>query len=115
MQRIRITAAKAGVSMTAKLNDSATAQAIATALPMQGAAQRWGDEVYFEIPVDQPEENPQAKVPSGTIAYWPPGKALCIFFGQTPYSPVNLVGKVDGDEKTFAKVRNGDTVTLEKA
>ena len=113
MAKIRIVAEKAGVTMTATLNDSDTAAKLLEALPTESQAQVWGDEIYFDIPVKTGEENGQATVPSGTIAYWPPGNAFCIFFGQTPYSPVNVLGTVDGDEKEFAKVGSGDTIKLE--
>jgi len=103
------------VEMTATLNDSKTAEALVKVLPVKSSAQRWGDEVYFDVPLEMPEENAQAKVPSGTVAYWPEGPALCIFFGQTPYSPVNVVGRVDGDEKRFAKVASGESIRVEKA
>ena len=81
---------------------------------MKSSAQRWGDEVYFSIPLTVPGENHQAKVPSGTIAYWPVDPSFCIFFGQTPYSPVNVLGRVDGDEHEFASVVAGDAVLIEK-
>jgi hypothetical protein len=47
------------------------------------------------------------------VAYWPPGKALCLFFGQTPYSPVNVVGTLDGDPQALAQVEEGDVVRVE--
>ncbi|MFH1732630.1 MAG: cyclophilin-like fold protein [Planctomycetota bacterium] len=115
MAQVRITAEKAGVALTATFNDSETARQILDALPLEGAANVWGDEIYFEIPVTTGEENPQADAPSGTVAYWPPGSALCIFFGQTPYSPVNVVGEIDGDETLLSKVGSGDTVAVERA
>ena len=102
------------VRMTATLNDSSTAAELSKVLPVDSTAQRWGDEVYFNVPLEVPAEDAQATVPSGTIAYWPDGPAFCIFFGQTPYSPVNVVGKVDGDENEFAKVGAGDPIRIEK-
>ena len=59
------------------------------------------------------EEDAQPDVPSGTVAYWPPGKALCLFFGQTPYSPVNVVGQIEGDPNVLASVRDSDAVHVE--
>ena len=103
------------IEMTAEMNDSETAKKIWEALPIESNAKTWGDEVYFDIPVDLPPEDAQPKVPSGTIAFWPEGNCFCIFFGQTPYSPVNVLGTVDGDENEFAKVQDGETVRLEKA
>lgn len=63
-----------------------TRDAIEAALPVEGDAARWGDELYFEIPVDVPEENGQVEVPVGAVAYWPQGNALCLFWGRTPAS-----------------------------
>jgi hypothetical protein len=49
------------------------------------------------------------------VAYWPPGKALCLFFGQQPYSPVNIAGRIDGDPSVLAAVRDGDAIRVELA
>jgi hypothetical protein len=111
MTRIRITIGTTVVAGT--LDDSATAAALAKALPISARAHRWGDEIYFDTPVVAPPERPQAAVPSGTIAYWPPGRALCLFFGQTPYSPVNVVGTIDGDARVLAATKDGETATVE--
>jgi hypothetical protein len=112
MKRIRITLGELAVSAT--LNDSRTAEQLWGALPIEARAQRWGDEVYFEIPLEAGEENPQPAVPSGAVAYWPPGRALCLFFGQTPYSPVNLVGELAGDPNLLSAVEEGEAVRVER-
>ncbi|MFA0757679.1 MAG: hypothetical protein KEFWMYNX_000886 [Candidatus Fervidibacter sp.] len=39
-------------------NETETARRIASALPIEGEALRWGDESYFAIPLDCPPENP---------------------------------------------------------
>lgn len=122
MHKIRITAGE--VTATAVLNDSQTAQAIWEALPITARANTWGEEIYFGIPVHLKEENPQEVVELGDLGYWPPGHAFCIFFGRTPVSrgneirpasAVNVIGKVEGDPKIFARVRDGEKVVLEKA
>jgi hypothetical protein len=113
MNRIRVTLGE--VVVTAVLNESSTAGRLRAALPFESRAQRWGDEVYFETPVEVGEEEPQADVPSGSVAYWPPGKALCLFFGQQPYSPVNVVGEVDGDPGVLSAVDEGEAVRVEAA
>jgi hypothetical protein len=122
MHTIRITAGK--VAAAATLNDSATAEAIWNALPITAGGSTWGDEVYFGIPVQRQEEDAQAVVALGSLGYWPPGHAFCIFFGPTPAStgkeirpasPVNVVGRVDGDATVFRRVRSGETVRLERA
>lgn len=120
--RLKITAGD--VLLMATLNDSATAKAIVRALPIEAGANRWGEEVYFSIAVAVGEENPQEVVAVGDIAYWPPGRAFCIFFGPTPAStageirpasPVNVVGRVVGDATLFRRVRDGDRVKIELA
>src|SRR5215212_1239192 len=105
-----------GVTAQAELNDSATAQAIWDALPISARASTWGDEIYFGIPVSQGEDKARATVDMGDLGYWPPGSAFCIFFGPTPMSqndkeirpasPVNVVGRVEGDATRFKAVRS---------
>ncbi len=122
MSRITITAGS--VSLSAELNDSPTAQLIWDALPIEGRANRWGDEIYFEIPV-KADQAPDAReeVAVGELGYWPVGHAFCIFFGPTPvstddrpraYSPVNIVGRVVGDATLFRSVKSGAKVVLSK-
>ena len=101
-----------------------TFRRIVEALPIESTAMRWGDEVYFEIPVRVSEENAVEVVEKGTIAYWPPGCCLCIFWGPTPASrrpdeirpasPVNVVGHVLGDPTVFSRVKPGDRIRVEK-
>ncbi len=120
-RRLRISAG--GVTAVAELNDSATADAIWRALPIEARASTWGDEIYFSIPVSLGEDHPRSVVELGDIAYWPPGKAFCIFFGPTPAShgeeirpasPVNVVGKVEGDARAFRRVTSGARIVLER-
>ena len=109
----------------ATLNETETARRIAAALPLEGEALRWGDEIYFAIPVDCPPENPQAIVQAGDLGYWVPGKAFCIFFGPTPASrspdeirpasPVNVFGHIVGDPTVFRAVKEGTKVRVERA
>ena len=112
------------LSVSAELNDSVSANKIWGALPLSGSANVWGDEIYFEIPVSLKEvSDAQQEVDIGTLAYWPPGSALCVFFGETPastsdkpkaYSPVNILGLVDGDSKIFKIVKAGDQIVIDK-
>lgn len=110
-RRIRISADS--VEDTATLNDSPTAQKVADALPISSPARVWGREVYFEISVEDEEADAQAEVPSGTLAYWPPGQCFCIFFGQRPASPVNVIGTLDGDPERWSEVKEGWAVRIE--
>jgi hypothetical protein len=114
MSKIVITAG--ALAMEAELNDSPTARKIWDALPIEGRANTWGDEIYFEIPVKAGQEpDAREEVAVGELGYWPVGHAFCIFFGPTPastderpraYSPVNIVGHVAGDAAQFRAVKN---------
>jgi len=118
---IRITAGT--VTADAQLNESRTAGLIWDALPIVATCETWGDEIYFPIRFDAAPESPREVVELGDLAYWPPGKAFCIFFGPTPMSrgneirpasAVNVVGRVSGDPRIFKPVRAGTTVRIEK-
>jgi len=105
------------------LNNSPMAESLWSSLPIQGKANRWGDEIYFSIPVKEARGERKSVVEKGDVAFWPPGKAFCIFFGPTPISTeeeirpaseVILLGKVEGDLTEFKKVKDGEIVQLQK-
>ena len=74
-------------ALAAELNDSDTAQQLLDHLPVEAEADRWGDELYFSIPVEHPAEpGARDEMAVGELAYWPVGNAFCIFFGRTPAS-----------------------------
>ena len=120
-RKIKITVGK--LELEAWLNDTKTATKVFEALPMTSTINTWGDEIYFTIPVEAGSENAQELVSLGDIAYWPPGKALCVFFGKTPISkgeeirpasPVNIIGKVEGDLKLLKKVKDGEEIIIRR-
>ena len=123
MSRIRITAGS--VSLDAVLHDTPTVDVLLAALPIEGRANIWGDEIYFDIGLNAaPESDARANVAVGELGYWPPGNAFCIFYGRTPAStgeepmaasPVNILGEVIDDATLFKSVRNGEPVRLEPA
>lgn len=110
--------------LRAELNDTPTARAIYDALPIEAPGNRWGEEIYFEIPVDEPlAADATEEVQVGDLGYWPPGKAFCIFFGRTPAStgdepraasPVNRIGAVLDDATMLTDVPHGAQVRLER-
>ena len=109
----------------AELNESKTSQLVWEALPIEGRANLWGEEIYFTIPVNTGlEKGSREVVSAGELGYWPTGRAFCIFFGPTPASrgneiraasAVNVIGKVLSDPKAFRKVKDGEKVILEEA
>jgi len=75
-----------GRHFAVQLNDTRTARELANRLPVSGDGSRWGDEIYFGIGLILPPGPPQEQVEIGDVAYWEPGKAICIFYGPTPAS-----------------------------
>jgi uncharacterized protein len=111
-----------GVRVYAVLASTPTADAIWDALPLQGTAQLWGAEVFFETPLRLPKEKEaRTTLAVGDIAYWPDGPAVALFFGPTPAStgdvptaasPVNVFGRITGDATRLGRVRAGGRVRL---
>ncbi|MFQ6050738.1 MAG: cyclophilin-like fold protein [Candidatus Hydrothermarchaeota archaeon] len=92
-----------------------TVELLLEKLPLEGSAKLWKEEVYFEIPLEYVPENPSSTTKKGDIAYWPPGKAFCIFFGESqPYSEVNILGTIREGVEKLSSVREGDTIRIEK-
>ncbi len=110
------------LSVSADLKNTPTALKILEILPIEGSANVWGEEIYFDIPLHSDLE-PDAKeeVEVGDLGYWPAGPAFCIFFGPTPvsrgdqpraYSPVNVFGRVVGDAKQFKNITGGAKISV---
>ena len=110
--------------MTALLNSSHTSDLLWEALPIEATGSTWGDEIYFRIPVEAEEDNAEEVVDMGAVGYWPPGQALCLFFGRTPASigdeirpasAVNILGSIEGDLTVLKRVASGAKVVVEQA
>jgi uncharacterized protein len=110
------------LTLEAELLDTPTAKAIAAALPISSSVLTWGEEVYFDVPVDVARE-PEARavIVPGEIAYWPQGPAIAIGFGRTPISkgnetrlasPCNVFAKALGNVKALGKVKTGTKVEV---
>lgn len=123
MARIRILAGT--LQFEVALDDTPTAQALLEALPFESVAQTWGEEVYFEAPVNANLE-PEARqtVEPGTVCFWVEGSALALPWGRTPIStdarpklvsPCNVLGRVLGDAQRLAQLAAGARVKVEAA
>ena len=105
------------LTLDAELLDTPTAKAVAAALPISSAALTWGEEVYFDVPINVArEKDARAVITPGEIAYWPQGPAIAIGFGRTPISkgeetrlasPCNVFARALGSVKVLAKVKTG--------
>ncbi len=93
-------------------------------LPFTVVLNLWGDEIYTEeSPIQEKEENAKPLVELNDVAYWPTGKAICLFYGPTPigkkgeikpYSPVNVVGKIlKPDKSILRKISDGSKSTFQ--
>ena len=92
-----------------------TIDMIVRKLPIEGRAALWKEEVYFETPIKMGEEKAKPEVENGTIAFWPMGSALCIFYGASqPYSPVNILGKISKNLDLFRQVKSGTKIRVEQ-
>ncbi|CAD6524356.1 conserved hypothetical protein [metagenome] len=86
-------------------------------LPFTVKLNTWGDEIYSsESPINMSEENAKSPVSLNDVAYWPTGKAICLFYGPTPIgkkgeitpaSPVNVIGKIINPDKSVLKIADG--------
>ena len=114
---------KAGdIELKGILNDSPTAKLIWAKLPIESSGNLWGDEIYFSIPVSSEiDDDARDRVNLGDLAYWPIGKAFCIFFGPTPLSRgeeivpagrVNIVGHLTDDPLKLKSYEDGDFITI---
>ena len=119
--RIKISAGDVVVS--ARLDDTDAANRLWEALPVQASANTWGDEIYFSIGIDaERDDTAQETVEPGALGYWPPGDALCLFFGPTPLSvgdeirpasAVNVLGMIEGDSTVLKAVSGGTLIVVE--
>ncbi len=110
-------------AVVADLADTPTARLLVARLPCSAQAQTWGEEVYFAVPVEAVLE-PDARqvVEPGTVCFWVEGGCLALPFGRTPVSrgnecrlvaPVNVLGRLRGDPRALASVRDGDPIRVE--
>ena len=112
------------LKLDAELLDTPTAKAIVAALPLTSAVLTWGEEVYFDVPVEAArEKDARAIVTPGEVAYWPDGPCIALGYGRTPISkgdetrlasPCNVFAKAVGSVKVLSKIKTGVEVKVSK-
>jgi len=111
-------------TLNIKLRSTNTANAIKNILPFKSIVKTWGDEIYFEIPIEKNidlESDAKDVINLGEVAYWIDGKSIAIGYGKTPISQNNeirLAAKTNiwGDAviniKELNKIKDGDEVII---
>jgi hypothetical protein len=112
-------------SVILELNDETspkTVESFLDNLPFTLQLNVWGDEIYTSSsPISVPEENSKSPVSLNDVAYWPTGKAICLFYGPTPIgkkgeitpaSPVNVIGKIIDPDKSVLDSAEGKEATF---
>ena len=121
MPRIRI--AWKGGEVTANLRETSSVEQLVAVLPCEASANTWGEEVYFELPLEALlESDAQQVVEPGTVCFWVQGSSLALPFGPTPVSKgdecrlvtrCNVLGKIEGDPRRLKKVKQGVRIRVE--
>jgi hypothetical protein len=92
-----------------------TARLIFEELPIEGNVNIYFEEVYFTIPIESEYENPSGTSKCGDISYWPPGNALCVFYGDSqPASDVNHIGEIIKNLEVIKEAQDGDKIIIRK-
>ena len=111
-------------TLNIKLRSTNTANAIKNILPFKSIVKTWGEEIYFEIPIEESldlENDAKDIINVGEIAYWIEGKCIAIGYGKTPISKGNEIKlaartNIWGDAllniKELNKIKDGDEVVV---
>jgi hypothetical protein len=121
MPRIRI--AWVDGEVTANLRENSSVKQLVAALPCKAVAETWGEEVYFELPVNAKlESDAEQVVEPGTVCFWVQGNALALPYGPTPASQgtecrlvtrCNMLGRIEGDPRQLKRVKAGAAIRVE--
>lgn len=117
-----LTITSAGVTFRAEFYENETARQIHSILPLEAVASRWGDEIYFSIPLQLKQAaDARTEMKIGELAYWPAGNAFCIFWGPTPASldetpvaasAVNPFGMIKDDVRGLGSIEDGAVIRI---
>ena len=107
-----------------KLRSTKTASAIKNILPFKSIVKIWGEEIYFEIPIEESldlENDAKDIINVGEIAYWVEGKCIAIGYGKTPISKgneiklaarTNIWGDANLNVEKLKNIKDGDEVII---
>ena len=107
-----------------KLRSTKTANAIKNILPFKSIVKTWGEEIYFEIPIEENldlENDAKDIINVGEIAYWVEGKCIAIGYGKTPISKgneiklaarTNIWGDANLNVERLKNIKDGDEVII---
>jgi hypothetical protein len=122
---LRITIRAGDVTLMAGIDGTPSGRAFYETLPFSTRFNVWGDEFYFEVPFEAGlDRTATSSVAVGDIGYWPPGRAVALFFGPTPMSTgdepvpasdVNIIGRIMGDAQELRRAAGAATILIEKA
>ena len=107
-----------------KLRSTKTASAIKNILPFKSIVKTWGEEIYFEIPIEENldlENDAKDIINVGEIAYWVEGKCIAIGYGKTQISKgneiklaarTNIWGDANLNVEKLKNIKDGDEVII---
>ena len=124
---IKLVFSKFNETVSIELDDSQspkTVKAILESLPIEVNINKWGQELYTDrTSIAAQKENAKSEVSLLDVAFWPPGNALCLFYGSTPISkagkivpasPVNIVGRIISQDNIIDKVKDTTRVLIKQ-
>ena len=107
-----------------KLRPTPTANAIKSILPCKSIIKTWGEEIYFEMPIQKNlslDNDAKDVINFGEIAYWIEGKCIAIGYGKTPISQnneirlaakTNIWGDAELNTKKLKNIKDGNEVII---
>jgi len=107
-----------------KLRPTPTANAIKSILPCKSIIKTWGEEIYFEMPIQKNlslDNDAKDVINLGEIAYWIEGKCIAIGYGKTPISQnneirlaakTNIWGDAELNTKKLKNIKDGNEVII---
>ncbi|MBU1176631.1 MAG: hypothetical protein KKH72_14605 [Alphaproteobacteria bacterium] len=121
---VKLAIASGDVELVVETRDTSTTRQILAALPIRARALKWGDEVYFMVPVNAGREAGATDViKPGEIAFWTQGHAIAIGYGETPLSrhgeirlaaPCNIWADAENDVRLLDALEEGDAIELRR-